>query len=100
MTYQQFEHILAVITLAMPAVLGLAHSLLYVAKALDARAKATKSDVDDKVTRRLVIAATWFDAIAKAIAHAASMGFFLRETETTPGLERAEQDERDAGGAR
>lgn len=75
---QRIEHWLAAVTLAMPFVLGFAHSLRAIAAKLHARSLTTKSDADDKVTQRILIAATWLDTLATAVAHAASMGFFLR----------------------
>jgi len=85
----QTEHYLATVTIAMPFVLGGAHTLLTIARALDARSKTTASKADDAVTSRLLIAATWIDAIARAVAHAASLGFFLRG-EPTPSPEHTE----------
>lgn len=82
MTYQQFEHILANVTLAMPFVLGGAHTFKSIAAKLHERSKATASKADDKVTQPILVFATWLDLIATAVAHAASMGFFMRKDDT------------------
>ena len=72
------ERILVYVSIGMPIALGFAHSFLSIATALHARSKVTASKSDDAVTLRILIAAKWIDTVAKAIAHVASAGFFLR----------------------
>lgn len=69
----------ASVTVAMPFVLGGAHVFKSIATTLHERSKATPSKADDKVTQPILIVATWLDLLATSIAHAASMGFFLRK---------------------
>lgn len=85
------EHYLALVTVSMPFILGGAHTLLSIAQAAHGRSKTTTSTADDAVTSRLLVAATWIDLVARSIAHAASLGFFLRND--TPRAERDGGDE-------
>jgi hypothetical protein len=73
------EHALAIVTLTVPSLLVLAHALLSIARRLHAYAESTPSTADDKVTGAILAAALWLDVIAKAIAHAASMGVLARK---------------------
>ena len=75
---ERLEHFLALVTVAMPIVLGVAHVLRAVSHQLLEYAVSTPGDGDDKVVRRIVAVADWIDAVAKAIAHAASMGVLAR----------------------
>lgn len=95
-TREQIEHALALVTLAMPLILGGARFLLAFAEQLYAYAQTTAGKGDDEFVLRLLTAARWLDQIARAIGHAASLGVLRREP-LTPALERFERQTRDPG---
>lgn len=74
MTRQEFEHYLAMVTIAMPIVLAGAHGFRGLARRLHEHAKSTPDKGDDRVTQRIVNVATWLDVVAEFIATAASGG--------------------------
>lgn len=85
MNQQQIEHWLAMVTVAMPFVLALAHGFRRFAVYLHAHARSTADKGDDKVTQRILDLATWLDVGATFIATASSGGL-----NRTPGIERVE----------
>lgn len=92
---QTVEHYLALVTLAMPFVLGAAHAFRAFAEKLFEHAVTTSDKRDDAIMLRIIGIADWIETIARAVAHCASMGFFLRSDDTnpTPSLERVEGGE-------
>lgn len=55
-----------------------AHAFKFIATRIEAHAKTTETKRDDEFAAKLVYVAGWFDAVATALAHAVSLGFFAK----------------------
>jgi hypothetical protein len=97
--YQDLAPYLTPLALATFAI-GLARGLRFVALKAHAHALTTKDKGDDAVTQKWLTRAVWLNVATDAVVRYLVPSAFAPEPSTTPGLERAEQDERDYGGGR
>lgn len=94
-TREQVEHALAIVTLTMPVVLVVLHGTIGVVRRLRAYALTTPETWDERALDRVLRVLDWVEVLVLAVSRYIP-GPPRRETETTPGIERAEADERGA----
>lgn len=75
-------------------VIGAVRGLRYVALKAHEHALSTKDKGDDAVTQKWLTRAVWLNVVADAAVHYLVPSAFAPEPASTPGLERAEADER------
>lgn len=92
---EQIEHALAIITIAMPVVLVALHGTIGVVRRLRAYALTTPETWDERALDRVLRVLDWIEVLVLAVSRYIP-GPPRPETATTPGIERAEADERGA----
>lgn len=93
-TREEIEHGLAIVALTVPTVIAVLHGTIGVVRRLRAYALTTPETWDERALDRVLRVLDWIEVLVYAVARVIPNA--PRETVTTPGIERAEADERGA----
>lgn len=91
-TREQIEHGLAIVALTVPTVIAVLHGMIGVVRRLRAYALTTPETWDERALDRVLRVLDWIEVLVMAVAKVIPSP----PRETTPGIERAEADERGA----
>lgn len=94
-TREEVEHGLAIVALAVPTVIAVLHAAIGVVRRLRAYAITTPETWDERALDRVLRVLDWIEVLVLAVSRYIP-GPPRPETATTPGIERAEADERGA----